>query len=189
MADERTLADARLADQKAYSEAQLATERAAADARLREELAHADARLAKERQAAREAEQVTETWAVQLAAGRIPAPNAVSTRRTPSERPIVIIVNHRRYTITRIEAKFSDGTTFLGSTRPTLASKVFPRRYGVISPSRSSRPTKAWWFLAAPCGSSATRWQPVIWTRSIRSSDGRTGGERPGNTSAALSGR
>jgi hypothetical protein len=53
LAEERDLADKRLAEQLAHSDAQLAAERAAADARLKEELAHADAELAEEHRIAR----------------------------------------------------------------------------------------------------------------------------------------
>jgi hypothetical protein len=101
-----------------HSDAQLAEERSAADARLREELAHADARLAEEKRAAHEAEQLAEAWAVKVIGVRIPpGENVISTPENPSERPVVIIVNHGRYTITRVDAKFSDGSGFLGSAQ------------------------------------------------------------------------
>ena len=119
LADERTLADRRLAEQLAHSDAQLAGERAAADARLRDELEHADTRLQEQRELAKQQEQLAEAWSVQVVGARIPpGENVISTADNPSERPMVLIVNRGRYTITRLEARFADGSGFTGSAQP-----------------------------------------------------------------------
>lgn len=122
IADERALAGKRLAEQLAHSASQLAIERTDADTRLRQELAHADARLAEERQAARDAEQLAEAWAVQVAGGRISAPGAPTGADIRDEmkrqHPVVIVVNGGRYTITRVDARFSDGSGIIGQVTP-----------------------------------------------------------------------
>lgn len=120
LADERALADKRLADQLAHSGSQLAIERADADARLQEGLRHEDARRAAERRAARDAEQLAEAWAVQVVGARLPQgkSNVTGCAGDPPERSAAVVVNRGRYTITRVEARFGDGSAFLGGTHP-----------------------------------------------------------------------
>lgn len=122
IAEERALADKRLADQLAHSASQLAVDRTDADTRLRTQLQHADARLADERKVARDAEQLAEAWAVQVAGGRVFAPGASTAADLPDEKkrqhPVVILVNTGRYTITRADARFSDGSGSIGQVIP-----------------------------------------------------------------------
>lgn len=110
IADERVLADKRLAGQLAHSDKQLADERAAAGARLREELQHSAAQLQEERQLTQDREQLAEAYLVQVTAGRmnVPPPSVSQPARDPdepAERAVAIVVNHGRYTITRVEAQ------------------------------------------------------------------------------------
>jgi hypothetical protein len=116
IAEERALADKRLAEQLAHSDAQLAEERAAADTRLAEEIRAANERLQQERQVAQDREQWAEAYLVQVTPARAavappakqPADEPVEPVE-PVERPVVIVVNHGRYTITRIQAQLCTG--------------------------------------------------------------------------------
>ena len=60
IAEERAIADKRLAEQLAHSDAQLAGERAAADKRLADEISAADDRLQQDRLSAQEQEQLAQ---------------------------------------------------------------------------------------------------------------------------------
>lgn len=99
IADERVLADKRLADQLSHSDAQLADERA-----------HSAAQLQEERRLAQDREQLAEAYLVQVTAARQNAlpPSPDQPARDPAEpveHAVAIVVNHGRYTITRVEAQ------------------------------------------------------------------------------------
>jgi hypothetical protein len=115
-AEERALADQRLTRQLEHSAAQLAEERKAADDRLRAQLEHSDAQLREERKNAQDAEQLSEAWAVDLIGAQVgPEPGITSEPDQPIGRPVVIVINQSRYTITRVEARFSpEGQSTIG---------------------------------------------------------------------------
>jgi len=92
----------------------LADERALSDKRLADERAHSDARLRDERQHAQEQEQLTEAYSVQVVMGDMPAgpKDDVYEQHDDSAKCLTaVVVNHGKYTITKVEARFrlSDG--------------------------------------------------------------------------------
>src|SRR5689334_10776742 len=97
LADERTLADGRLARQLKHSDDQLEKERAAADKRLSDEISAANERLRQERQAAQEQEQYAEAYAVQVT---LMKSGIHGDGEDAAQRLIVAIVNHGVQTIT-----------------------------------------------------------------------------------------
>ena len=114
LAEERRLADVRLATQMEHSDDQLAEERAAADARLQKQLQHSEDHFRRTHQLALEAEQFGEASAVQVVGARVPpGQGIVSTPDNPTERPVAIVLNRGRYTITQVDARFSDGISVL----------------------------------------------------------------------------
>jgi hypothetical protein len=111
LAEERALADRRLAEQLAHSDAQLAEERTAADKRLADEIRAADKRLAEERQAELDREQWAEAYLIQVTPARVGVVTAPGQIASDVERPVVIVVNHGRYAITRVQAQLYDGAS------------------------------------------------------------------------------
>jgi hypothetical protein len=104
-ANERAEAGRTDADNRLQEANRQATER------LATQIAHRDEELRQERQLAREQEQLSEAWSVQVLGVRIPpGENVISTPENPSERPVAIAVNRGRFTITGVDACFSDGT-------------------------------------------------------------------------------
>jgi hypothetical protein len=98
-------ADRRLREQLVHSDKRLAGERAAADERLRRQLAQVE-----------EIEQRGEAAAVQVIAfGVHAADGAISISEYPYFRPVIIVRNHGRYSISNVHVKFSDGSSILGS--------------------------------------------------------------------------
>lgn len=85
--------DRRLAVQREHSDAQLAEERRLAGERLQAE-----------RDSAREREQLAEAYAVQVVMGDW-STGRPGERGTSPSRVVVIVINHSRYTITRIDAQ------------------------------------------------------------------------------------
>jgi hypothetical protein len=107
LADERKAADDRLERQLAHSDAQLAEERKAADERLRVQLEHSDAQVREERQAALDAERVAEAWSVEILAAQVGPEKGITTKPgQPIGRPMALVTNNGRFTITRVEAYF-----------------------------------------------------------------------------------
>jgi hypothetical protein len=100
VADERALAYKRLTEQLAHSDAQLADERA-----------HSAAQLQEERQRSHQAEQRGEAFAVLVTPGRIPAnlANPAESAETgeAEERPVAVVINNGRFTITNLDARFA----------------------------------------------------------------------------------
>jgi hypothetical protein len=87
--------------------------------RLVDQIQHSDQRLADERRAAREQEQLTEAWSVKVVGARMaPEPGMSTEPGQPIGRPVVVVFNHGRYTITRVDARFSpDGTSTVGHSQ------------------------------------------------------------------------
>jgi hypothetical protein len=154
--EKRALADQRLTRQLEHGAAQLAAERKAAEERLKAQLEHSYAQLKEERQNAQDAEQLTEAWALEVVgAQRGPEPGITSEPDQPIGRPVVIVINHGRYTITRVEARFSpEGQSTIGHsvTQPFADSGSLPHTLarnltgtigdvyvGVVSPGRAMR--------------------------------------------------
>jgi hypothetical protein len=109
--EQRAQADKRLAEQQDAAEARLKTQMAHSDQQLDEQQKAADARLQDERQRAREQEQLAEAWSVRVLGVRIPpGENVTSMPDNPSECPVASVINSGRYTITRLDACFSNGS-------------------------------------------------------------------------------
>jgi hypothetical protein len=130
LANERELADKRLADEQDRHDEEIAEERRLADERLRTQMAHSDEQLFQERQAADmrvllerdrawEQERLAEAWSVEIVAGRMPPePGITSEPGQPIGRPVVVVINHGRYTITQVDARFSpDGKSIVGRSQ------------------------------------------------------------------------
>jgi hypothetical protein len=119
IAEERRLADKRLAEQFAQSADQLAEQRTAADKRLQDELAHTEMQLKEERQATQEQEQWAEAYAVSVTAARFdPEVYDPYIMAEPGELiacPAAIVVNGGRYTITRLRAWLCSGGSSITS--------------------------------------------------------------------------
>jgi hypothetical protein len=118
IAEERTLAEQRLTRQLEHSAAQIAEERKAADERLKAQLEHSDAQLREERQRAQDSEQLGEAWSVEVLGARTDPETGITTEPgQPIARAMVLVTNHGRYTITRVEAQFSpEGQSLTGSS-------------------------------------------------------------------------
>jgi hypothetical protein len=128
LAEEREFADKRLADQQAHSDAQLAQERQAADARLKAQQKHSDGQLERQRRDAQAAEQLVEAWSIEVLGARMPpGDNVVSTPENPSERTVAIVVNRGRYTITRVQARFSPDGQSIADREQTQSFTDFSR--------------------------------------------------------------
>jgi hypothetical protein len=88
----------------------VAEERKHGEEQLRAERAHGDERLEKERQHVQDREQLSEAYAVQVAAARMEgepiAHDAHGDVAESEQIPVVVVINHGRYTITRTEAQF-----------------------------------------------------------------------------------
>jgi hypothetical protein len=83
----------------------LAAERVRSDEQLREEREHSAAQIEEERRLAREREQLSEAFAVQVFLGEKRPPAGAGG--TAAKRLAAVVVNHGRYTITRVEVRFS----------------------------------------------------------------------------------
>ena len=123
-ADERVLAAKRLADQQAHSDKQLADERA-----------HSAAQLQEERQLAQDREQLAEAYLVEVTEARM-TPEAYGSQitsdpDTPIECPVAIVINHGRYTITRLEAQICMNGNSLTSYGKT---EHFTSRWRLLAP-------------------------------------------------------
>lgn len=122
--------DKRLAKQQEKHDQEIVEERRLADERLRTQLKHSDEQLSQERQAADmrvllerdrawDQELLTEAWSVEVIAGRMPPePGITSEASQPIGRPVVLVINHGRYTITQVDARFSpDGRSIVGRSQ------------------------------------------------------------------------
>jgi len=117
ISDERRLSEKRLAEQHAHSEAQLAKQLAHSDAQFADQQVLTEARLAEERRQARAAEQLAEAWSVEVAGGRVSLPGGYTGPDAPmdvQQHPVVVLVNKGHYTITRVDARFSEGRGIIG---------------------------------------------------------------------------
>jgi len=104
---------------------QLAGERAAADKRLADEIRAADERLRQERQGYQDQEQWAEAYLVQVTRAR--RSYYPPTNQPPPDEPVdhavAIVVNHGRYTITRVEARlYASGNVTSYKTTEHLSS-------------------------------------------------------------------
>jgi hypothetical protein len=95
VAEERALADKRLAEQLAHSDAELADERA-----------HSAAQLQEERQRSHDVEQRGEASAILVTPAKIPA-NLADPAGEAEERPVAVVINNGRFTITNLDARFA----------------------------------------------------------------------------------
>lgn len=104
VAEERALSDKRLASQLAHSDVQLADERA-----------HSAAQLQEERQRSHDAEQRGEAFAVLVTPAKIPAnfadPAESAETGEPKVRPVAVVINNGRFTITNLDARFARNAT------------------------------------------------------------------------------
>jgi hypothetical protein len=100
---------------RASARTSLDQERAAADARLTRQLEHSDAQLQAERQAAQDAEQHAEAYAVQVVLGvqADAPPDAYGDPGDSVKTLVVMIANRGKYTVTRVEAQFGPNGTSL----------------------------------------------------------------------------
>ncbi len=92
-------AGVRVRAEREHSAKVLAAEREAADKRLLKQMEHSDGQLRAQADAARDAEQVSEAYSVQVVLGE---------RINDDTRVLVLMISNRgRYTISRLEAQFS----------------------------------------------------------------------------------
>jgi hypothetical protein len=87
---------------------------------------HAEARLKRERDRAREQEQLDGAYAVQVVLG------TVSDRAAGNgdvKHLVAVVINHARYTITHVEAQFSDGQSMVAPCVSESMPSV-PKLYG-----------------------------------------------------------
>jgi hypothetical protein len=119
--DRRT--DKRLADERKAADARLADERKAADDRLRLELDHSAAQLQMQLLEAQRQEQLAQAYVVQVTNMRTIAfkePGDESDE--PLERATVVVVNHGRYTITRLDARLFEAGSIASYSKTRFVS-------------------------------------------------------------------
>jgi hypothetical protein len=145
IAEERRLADVRLTIQLEHSEEQLRQEREAADKRLAEEISAADERLRQERQGYQDQEQWAEASLVQVTRARMNVyqPSNQPPPDEPVEQAVAVVVNHGRYTITRVEARLCASGNVTGYGKTEHLSSWF-------NLSEPLRPTGIWEAEGAP---------------------------------------
>jgi hypothetical protein len=110
VAAERARSDRILGEERVLADKQIADERATSKARLQAEHERSDRQLREERQRAQDAEQLAEAYAVQVVHAEKLTGDAIEVvyeEPDPDVRSLVaIVVNHGRYTITGVEARF-----------------------------------------------------------------------------------
>jgi hypothetical protein len=129
--DRRT--DKRLAEERKAADDRLAEERKAADDRLRMELDHSAAQLQEQLLETRRQEQLAHAYVVQVTNMRTIAFTEPGDQPDePLERATVVVVNHGRYTITRIDARlFESGSiTSYSKTRFVSSFANIPEEFG-----------------------------------------------------------
>ncbi len=116
---DRKRANSRFANEQARHEAEVAEERRLADARLKNQQGEADEQFRSEQWRAKEREQYTEAYAVQVSVGEFTAtPGPPNDFGDPgpaaAKRFAALVVNRGSYAITRVTARFSpDGMNLL----------------------------------------------------------------------------
>jgi hypothetical protein len=108
--------DKRLKEERARSDRALAEQQKQAGAAIEDERAYGRAELDEERRIAREREQLTQAYAVQVVLSQHPGKGSGSNQygdRQPSHtwRLTAIVVNHGLYTISRVEIQFCIGNS------------------------------------------------------------------------------
>ncbi len=111
-------AGVRVRAEREHSAIVLATEREAADQRLLTQIAHSDAQLRAQADAAWEAEQLSEAYAIEVVLGE--------WANSDEARTLILMISNRgRFTITRLEAQFStNGQNLLPHRRSQRLSDV-----------------------------------------------------------------